>query len=347
MGNIRNFRSLSAGSRAAGWACALALVATLPACSKPAGDGAKGAATTAAAAPQELDFTGRAEAFRLESARDPLMALRLFSTPPANLRMTEIGGEAFLGMDQIASWRMFFTTALGRVARQSDDAALVGYYHPWSDTMLVTRWARAEDGTLKLAGADMVPGQVIRGAKPPFSAAPGWQGDKVFAPESLARTTAQTMRAFAADFGGANADPLAALDPKLKASLPLLAALPLQGWRDGLAPLYAGKAGDGAATAQWLALRAEAESGKIVQTGEIGDSLRLLGALDARLRASFVPVIQLRTDKAELLMLSAQIRPQIVAYVQIDRSSGTPKLRQFALIDLADFTEALTRGDVQ
>lgn len=320
-------------------------MAILPvACSKGQTETNKTGSKSVAEAKDDLRI--KAEAFRRQAAVNPLSALRAFSTPQANLRFAALGQEFFTGSDADANWQLFFSTSLGRTLRENSNDAVSGFYHPWSDTMLIAHWG-VEGGQKRIIGFDVIPGQVIRGVQPPYSAARVWQTMEGFAPENVARLSAQTMQAFEHTYGTAGSDFLAGLDPKLKGALTLLAALPFEDFRNELAPLFAGGNSRFPSASLWVDLNKEATSGSTERTGDIGDNVKILAALDPRLRASFTPVSYLKTDKGELLIVAAQLRPQTFAFIQTNAGGAEAQLKQFTLLDFFDFEEGLSKGEIR
>ena len=112
----------------------------------PAGCSKVKEAVSGSAAQSPVAVYGEAETFRLMATADPLRALAVYGTPEANLRFAALGDAMFPDGDWRGNWQLFLSTALPNVGKAADGTPLVGFYHPWSDTMLLTRWSKGGDG---------------------------------------------------------------------------------------------------------------------------------------------------------------------------------------------------------
>lgn len=323
-------------------ACAAAALILPAACSqdkqpdKPAGSG-----QAASTAPSELLV--RAEAFRLLGTLAMLRGLGAYGTPEANLKFKALAGQFFTTPDWEANWQLFLSTAIPFAARTDQAAPLIGYYHPASDTMLLTGWQRQSDGW-RIVSAEVLPGAVVRGEAQPWSLARKWQLRDSYPPEALAAQTTETARVFAKRFGGSE-DPLAALDPRHREGLAALAAVPFEDFRVEVSPLYRADSPGAGMVALWGALREEATAGKTARTGDVAQTLKALGKITPKVRDSATPVAYLASDKAEVLMLASQIDPNLVIMVQATRTPQGPELRRLDLMKFSDFAAA--GGDAQ
>lgn len=329
--------------RPAGLACAAALLALPAACSK--GDEARQAATAPASSVSgELHI--QAETFRVLGTIGLLKGLQAYGTPEANLRIKALGGQFFTTPGWEANWQLFLSTALTSVVRADGDAPLVGYYHPYSDTMLLTGWKKQADGRWRIVSAEVLPGALVRGAPPPWSLARAWKLLDLYPPEALAKVTTETTAAFASGFAGSG-DPLAKVPAGARDGLAALAAVPFEDFQTELAPLYAGGSDTAGILKLWGEVRDEAISGKTARTGEIAEAISALARLNAKVRGSVTPVAYVASEKAEVLMLASQLEPGLVIVLKADRTGGTSELVRLDLLSFRAFAEAARNGGVQ
>lgn len=323
-------------------ACAAAALILPSACSQDKqADQPAASGQAASTAPSELLV--RAEAFRLLGTLALLRGLGAYGTPEANLKFKALAGQFFTTPDWEANWQLFLSTAIPFAARADQAAPLIGYYHPASDTMLLTGWQRQADGW-RIVSAEVLPGAVVRGEPQPWSLARKWQLRDSYPPEALAALTTVTARAFATRFG-ASEDPLAALDPRHRTGLAALAAVPFEDFRVEVSPLYRGDSPGAGMVALWGTLREEAVTGTTSRTGDVAQTIRALGKISPKVRDSASPIAYLASDKAEVLMLASQIDPNLVITVQAFRTPQGPELRRLDLMRLSDFAAA--GGDAQ
>jgi len=341
---LHDIRPNTAWLRSLGHACAAALLVLPAACSK--GDEAKQTVTASApsTAPGALHI--QAETFRVLATIGLLKGLQAYGTPEANLRFKALGGELFTTPGWEANWQLFLSTALTSVVRADGDAPLVGYYHPWSDTMLLTGWSRQADGRWRIVSAEVLPGAVVRGARPPWSLARAWKALDLYPPEAVAQVTSATTSAFASGFGGSG-DPLAAVPATARPGLAALAAVPFEDFQAEIAPLYAGGDKAPGVVRLWGEVREEAASGKTARTGDLAQGIAALAKLSAKVRDSATPVAYVASDKAEVLMLASQLEPGLVIVLKADRSGGTSNLVRLDLMSFRAFAEAAAKGGAQ
>ncbi|MBK9011145.1 hypothetical protein [Novosphingobium sp.] len=333
----------AAWPRQLGLACCAALLFLPAACSQ--GEQAQQAATApGAAAPGALHI--QAETFRALATIGLLKGLQAYGTPEANLRIKELGGEFFTTPGWEGNWQLFLSTALTTVARGDGDAPLVGYYHPASDTMLLTGWKQQADGRWRIVSAEVLPGAVVRGSPPPWSLARKWKSLDLYPPEALARTTAETIAAFTAAFGGSG-DPLAAIPSETRAGLATLAAVPFEDFQAEIAPVYAtdGKSAD--IVRLWGEVRDEALTGKTARGGDLAQGVAALARLNVKVRDSATPVAYVATDKAEVLMLASQLEPGLAIALKTDKTSGSAQLVRLDVVSYRAFGEAASKGGEQ
>lgn len=288
-----------------------------------------------------------AESFRLLGATGLLKGLQGYGTPEINLRLKALGDQFVSTGDWQQGWQLFLATAIPAVARADSDRPLVGYYHPASDTLLLTGWQKQADGTWRIASADVVPGTIVRGAKPPYNLGRPWQQQTSYPPEALAQSTAQTVQAYTTTFTAGTGDPLAALPQPVRVALPSMAAIPFEQFRTELVPIYANEPDAQGILALWGEIRASSESGKTERTGDLAQTIAALGKLPPKVRASFTPVAFLSAEQTQVLVLTSQLRPNLSVAIQAERNGSTLDPRRFDLISYQAFAEAMPKGAVQ
>lgn len=292
-------------------------------------------AVTGNSAQDPVRLFGEAETFRLMATADLLRALAVYGTPQANLRFAALGDAMFPDGDWQGNWRLFLSTALPNIGKAADGTPLVGYYHPWSDTMLLTRWSRGSDGKLTIVAVDAMPGVTVRGKTGDFTLGRAWQRGEVFAPEAVARLTAETALAFER----AN-DPLAGIDAETAALLPAMAGTAFVDYRGEVDPLFASGNTAGEAITIWIEARDGAIAGKTLGEGAIAEGVAMIGKLDPRVRDSLTPVSYLATDKSALLMLASKLQPNLFVVLQTEETESGPDLRRLNLVSFQSFYDA-------
>ncbi|MDQ7825947.1 MAG: hypothetical protein RDV48_24305 [Candidatus Eremiobacteraeota bacterium] len=138
-----------------------------------------------------VDICGFIELMR----ENPGAAGNLFMTAEAEIGyadMVRVCGPAL---------RYFAHGAIPLISYQSDAEALVGLYHPWTDTLMITRW-RAESTGPRIYDVELVTGDFMRqGGEPPYNLQPLWlRSEEKFPPEAVRKMTAETSAAFSETF---------------------------------------------------------------------------------------------------------------------------------------------------
>lgn len=326
-----------------GLVCGAVMLALLAGCSKVE-EARQAVSAPASSAAGELHV--QAETFRVLGTIGLLRGLQAYGTPEANLRMKALGGQFFTTPGWETSWQLFLSTALTNVVRAEGESPLVGYYHPYSDTMLLTGWKKQPDGRWRIVSADVLPGAVVRGAPPPWSLARSWKGLDLYPPEALAQVTTATTSAFAQGFA-ASGDPLARVPANAREGLAAMAAVPFEDFRSEVAPLYAGGSDTAGILRLWGEVREAAITGKSAYTGDIAEAIAALSKLNVKVRDSATPVAYVATDKAEVLMLASQLEPGLVIVLKANRTPTGAQLVRLDLLSFRRFAEAATKGGTQ
>ena len=88
-------------------------------------------------------------------------------------------------------WSYFFTFTLTGVGPDHDGAAVVGFYHPWSDTWLLSRWQSRPHPRIEALA--LVPGDRLRNRTGPVDWRPLWRRDRQ---QSLTRAVVTSLDRF-------------------------------------------------------------------------------------------------------------------------------------------------------
>ncbi len=130
------------------------------------------------------------ESFRLAAREDMLAASLVFMTPQALETFRPV--RDFLA----GAWRPFFSTAVYTVCYQGAAEPLVLFYHPWSDTALITQW-REENQQLRITDLELVQGGLLRDPRNPIlQPEPYWRRIERPPPLAVTRAVRETLVAF-------------------------------------------------------------------------------------------------------------------------------------------------------
>ncbi len=129
-------------------------------------------------------------AFRENAGKDPREA---FAGVQAPGKLAELNQVLWPTVEPEAGWTYFFRTCLVTGGPRIGKRQAVLFYHPWSDTALVTEW----EGQKRLKDIEMIPGEALRkGGATPYGGALGWTRLQAYAPPAVGMVTAQTLKAF-------------------------------------------------------------------------------------------------------------------------------------------------------
>jgi hypothetical protein len=110
----------------------------------------------------------------------PKHATFIYMNPPAQ--------SSFEAVDTLCgpALKYFAQGMLPLICPLNSESAMVGFYHPWADAMILTEWAANADGA-EIRELEFVTGDFIRSSgEPPFYSPPEWrQPGKGAAPETL------------------------------------------------------------------------------------------------------------------------------------------------------------------
>jgi len=136
--------------------------------------------------------------FRLEAVAEPVAALKARSSTSAIREFTNIEKALFTGTPPRVGWTSYLAASTYSVAPLVGQTSIVLFYHPWSDTAIVTYWQYG-DRRFVITHAELVLGDYIRGyGRPPFEAQPLWERESATITPLLAVPLAvgETLAAF-------------------------------------------------------------------------------------------------------------------------------------------------------
>jgi hypothetical protein len=146
--------------------------------------------------------------FRAVASIQPADAWKACLTEGAAQQLPGVQKSFFGSVAPAAAWSYFFHGAIFVIDPFDKEGAVALFYHPWSDTALLTLWQRIEGRSL-LIRMTVVPGDVIRNpAATNLDLVPHWLRRIDTLPPSLAlsATSNETLRAFLTMFPAEAAD---------------------------------------------------------------------------------------------------------------------------------------------
>ena len=143
--------------------------------------------------------------FRDFALADYRQALQALATRQARQRFADFDRHVWRDLRPETGWSWFFNTSVMAAGGTDEHFALVGYYNPWCDVLLVTEWDRTTRTTL--SDAELIAGDWLRTRNTfPRRPSPGWLRGPAFRPAALAMTMAESVDAFQTVFAGATRD---------------------------------------------------------------------------------------------------------------------------------------------
>lgn len=136
--------------------------------------------------------------FRLEAVLRPVEALKKNSSADGLVDLMRVETAFFRETPRPVGWSVFFSSSVYTAAPLNDQSYIVVFYHPWSDTALVTVWG-PKDRRFLMIQANLILGDCLRQfGKPPFEAQPAWEREAELLTPLLALplATGETLQAF-------------------------------------------------------------------------------------------------------------------------------------------------------
>jgi len=131
-----------------------------------------------------------ARAFRLEAIVEPINTLKKHSSASGLKDFTDIEDALFTETPPEVGWSYFFTSATYTAIAGEGNTKAVMFYHPWSDTAILTYWEYA-DKRFTITHARLLLGDFVRqNGRPPFELQPQWERKTTSMPPLLSVTVA-------------------------------------------------------------------------------------------------------------------------------------------------------------
>ena len=136
--------------------------------------------------------------FRVEAIIGPIAALKKFSSISTLQDFTEIENVLFTETPPGIGWKYYFATATYTVVTLTEQTYVALFYHPWSDTAIMTLWQYGNEQCV-MTHAELVLGDYIRQyGRTPFEVQPLWERESATITPLLALPLAvgETLVAF-------------------------------------------------------------------------------------------------------------------------------------------------------
>ena len=136
--------------------------------------------------------------FRVEAIIGPIAALKKFSSISTLQDFTEIENVLFTETPPDIGWKYYFATATYTVVTLTEQTYVALFYHPWSDTAIMTLWQYGNEQCV-MTHAELVLGDYIRQyGRTPFEVQPLWERESATITPLLALPLAvgETLVAF-------------------------------------------------------------------------------------------------------------------------------------------------------
>ena len=132
-------------------------------------------ASVPSTSPSATEIKDAVQTFRLEAILEPIASLKKDSSPLALQELAAIENALFTETPPQIGWKYFFATATYSILPQAGQTAMVLFYHPWSDTGLLTYW-QPEGKAFKMNHAELILGDCLRqSGQTPFELQPQWE----------------------------------------------------------------------------------------------------------------------------------------------------------------------------
>ncbi len=117
----------------------------------------------------------RVAVFKSACVASPAQAFEDIMGNEARADLTRINSNTFDKSDSDKLWSYFFNTSVFSLGPSEGASMKVLFFHPWSDTALLTLWTFREDRT-EISRLQFVPAEYLRkGGKLPISMSPLWR----------------------------------------------------------------------------------------------------------------------------------------------------------------------------
>ncbi|MDD5286438.1 MAG: discoidin domain-containing protein [Desulfuromonadaceae bacterium] len=136
--------------------------------------------------------------FRLEAIVAPVSTLKKYSSISALQNITDIENRLFTETPHEVGWKYYFATSTYTVVPLTEQTYRVLFYHPWSDTAIMTNWQYANKQFV-MTHVELILGDYIRQyGQTPFEVQPLWERKSVTITPLLAvpLSAGETLGAF-------------------------------------------------------------------------------------------------------------------------------------------------------
>lgn len=170
------------------------------------GGDAAGTALVSEAEGRQYLVVQAADDFRLLATNDYYQGLKKHAAEEATVRFFDIGDELWPFVDETLGWAYFFNSCVIAAPPPQGEWLPVGFYHPYSDVLLVTMWSVGEDAGPRMEDAELFMGDFIRrGGSAPLSAERPWMRIDAYRPAAMLQSANDTIDAFEQAFHGGSA----------------------------------------------------------------------------------------------------------------------------------------------
>lgn len=147
-----------------------------------------------------------ADDFRLQGSDDFFRALKQYGRQTAAVRFFEISDDLWPFADETLGWAYFFNSCVLVAPPAQGTRTPVGFYHPYSDVLLLTMWSVGEEEGPRIEDVEVFMGDFLRRrGQAPLSAERPWTKSGVYRPVAMLESTKNTVDAFERAFRGSEA----------------------------------------------------------------------------------------------------------------------------------------------
>ncbi len=146
-------------------------------------------------------LTSSVAAFKETARTDYAQALLAFSADQGMEQLHEIDKSLWEASQAQLGWRFFFNGAVIAYSGIDEKSPVVGLYNPYSDTFLITVWAR-DEADYKVVDAELLMGDWIRSDNQDLDILPLWLRGTMHRPVTVGLSVAKSLLSFEKVFSG-------------------------------------------------------------------------------------------------------------------------------------------------
>lgn len=189
----------------------------------PPSSEARGSGDADAAKGRQYLALRAADDFRIQGTDDFFRGLKQYGREAAVVRFFAIGDELWPFADETLGWAYFFNSCVIVSPPAQGERAPVGFYHPYSDVLLLTMWSVSKEEGPRIEDVEVFMGDFLRRrGEPPFAAERPWRKTDAYRPAAMLESTKLTVDAFERAFLGS-----AAQSDRWRAAIPGASNAPL------------------------------------------------------------------------------------------------------------------------